>query len=85
MSISKYNSVVHTTCNAKGNEEIKIVYEKTLWQTIFKKPATDEVYEKFLGSWFCQNTGERLDYNALAWIDRLKAEMRYAGIIGQWD
>lgn len=39
MSISRYKSVKHVTRNEKGNEEIEIVYEKTLWQLLLGSPA----------------------------------------------
>lgn len=85
MSISHYQSIKHVTRNEKGNEEIEIIYEKTLWQTLFNKPAKTAVYEKFFHNWFNKNTGERLDDYAVMCINRLKDELKYAGLIGQYD
>ena len=85
MSISHYKSIKHVTRNEKGNEELEIVYEKTLWQSLFRKPAKTEVYEKFLNHWFDKKTGERLDYRSVEGINRLKSELKYTGLIGQYD
>ncbi len=85
MSISHYKSIKHVTRNEKGNEELEIVYEKTLWQSLFRKPAKTEVYEKFLNNWFNKKTGERLDHYGVTCINRLKDELKYTGLIGQYD
>ena len=85
MSINHYKSVKHTTHNENGREELELVHEKTLQQSLFRKPATTEVYEKFFSNWFNKKTGMRLDDHSVWRINRLKDELKYAGMIGQYD
>ena len=78
--MSDYASVSHCTRNDRGLEEITIEKNRTLFQLLFRRPATTVTYELFFGDWMNYGTGKKASYDEQVEISRLRHELQYIGV-----
>lgn len=67
----------HCTSNENRREEVEITYSRTLWQWLFKKPATTKRYEMFYGNWFDKDKRTRASVEEHFLADRIREQIRY--------
>ncbi len=81
--MASITSVEHCTCNENGTEQITIFYDKTIWQYLFRKPATVRVYVYIDGDWVHKSTRKRVTQQEWFLLEQIESRLRYDKIDDQ--